>query len=99
MTNPWTPGPWHYSPTHYGKAYDIGAADGDNVALVYGPSENGSDFFRANARLIAAAPELLAALEEMVEVHPRYNRDHWPVLADALDHARAAIAKAKGDFA
>lgn len=63
MGNPWTPGPWHYSPTHYGKAFDIGAADGDNVALIYGPEENGSDWFRANARLIAASPTMAALLE------------------------------------
>lgn len=43
----------------------------------------------ANARLIAAAPELLAALERVVEcaVDPR---------SPAMDAARAAIARAKG---
>lgn len=63
-----TPGPWHTSSTHRGAAVDIGAANGANVALVSGPAENGADEFKANARLIAAAPDLLAALE--------YARNH-----------------------
>jgi hypothetical protein len=46
----------------------------------------------ANARLIAAAPELLAALEDLVRQLPVDER-----LADFnLDLAEAAVAKAKG---
>jgi hypothetical protein len=55
-----TAGPWHTSPTHNGAAFDIGADNGANVALVKGPEGNGADEYRANARLIAAAPDLLA---------------------------------------
>lgn len=40
-------------------------------------------------------PKLLEALEELVFLQPRYDRDKWPVLADAYDAARAAIAAAK----
>ena len=65
---PHTPGPWHESLTHLGAAFDIGAADGDNIALVIGPVGNGSDNFRANARLIAAAPALLTAVLAAVDV-------------------------------
>lgn len=47
---------------------------------------------RANARLLAAAPDLLAALEELVKVAVFSNiRESYPVVA-----AQAAIAKAKG---
>jgi len=46
----------------------------------------------ANARLIAAAPELLAALEALCE--DKYLAD--PINADRMRAARAAIAKARG---
>ena len=53
---------------------------------------------RANARLIAAAPDLLAALEKAVE---RYGKPGgpWNVPSDPgtwIADSRAAIAKAKG---
>jgi hypothetical protein len=73
MGNPWTLGPWHRSSTHYGKAVDIGAADGDNIALIYGPAENGSDNFKANARLIQHAPEMAEALECLARM-----AEHFP---------------------
>ena len=62
MTGP-TPGPWHKSKTHLGKAYDIGADNGANVALVYGPAEGGPGEFETNADLFIAAPDLLEALK------------------------------------
>lgn len=53
----------------------------------------------ANARLIAAAPGLLEALEEMIELaspniypQPDKSQSGWA----KLQRARAAIAKAKG---
>lgn len=47
----------------------------------------------ANARLIAAAPELLAALKESIEFSPyRGESEETPFLR----RARAAIAKAEG---
>ncbi len=96
-----TPGPWHTSPTHQGQAYDIGATNNDNVALVPGPSENGSDNFQANARLIAAAPDLLAALEGLMEIAHRIEGCPDPdclVCASnkkVLDTARAALDRAR----
>jgi hypothetical protein len=45
-----------------------------------------------DARLIAAAPDLLAALEEMLSALPSYAG--WP--PDFINQARAAIARAKG---
>lgn len=51
------------------------------------------DNSEANARLIAAAPELLEALrqcEALMASHPAFN------ISDARIAARAAIAKAEG---
>lgn len=53
---------------------------------------------QANARLIAAAPDLLNALEDLVslaEVIMRENGEY--MVDDELTDARNAIAKAKGE--
>jgi hypothetical protein len=52
----------------------------------------------ANARLIAAAPELLAALEAVSNsASPCGEGDAWPATSKAaLTQARVAIAKATG---
>jgi cation transporter-like permease len=50
------------------------------------------DVVEANARLIAAAPELLEALENLLAVHECRGGTKY----HAGDIARAAIAKAKG---
>ena len=66
--NTHTEGPWHVSSTHMGAARDIGAANGANIALISGPAENGADEFKANARLIAAAPRMPQALKEAADL-------------------------------
>lgn len=55
------------------------------------PRTNVVDLQAANARLIAAAPELLEALEKAIE---RCSCERW--CSECLS-ARAAIAKAKGE--
>ncbi len=52
---------------------------------------------RANARLLAAAPELLEACKRMIEWDDR-KHDH-PQRQAAYRNARAAIAKAEGGAA
>ncbi len=90
-----TPGPWRasksaagYHAIYHGKAANmvaqLGALHGTDESALLSHCGNA----KANARLIAAAPELLAALIEMVDgtedVHTRFTM------------ARAAIAKATG---
>lgn len=56
----------------------------------------GTDEAEANARLIAAAPELLEALDGMINrFAPNFNRENDED-AKALQKAYAAIIKAKG---
>lgn len=65
-----TPGPWHHGNciTMVQQTIDIGADDGSNVALVLtGDNVASQGTAWANARLIAAAPELLAALRNIVD--------------------------------
>lgn len=94
-----TPGPWVHDTRGQGKP-DVRAASGRAVActwMVCGSAPKSDKGYearceedRANARLIAAAPELLAALEELVG---------WQTcVPDAVvEAARAAIAKATGE--
>lgn len=62
---------------------------GTNVPLGWGPT-------RANARLIAAAPELLAALKDVVGWVPGSSAFFTDGSSAAVERARAAIAKAEG---
>ncbi|MHB0785594.1 hypothetical protein [Bradyrhizobium sp. 5.13L] len=93
-----TPGPWHASPTHNGRAFDIGAANGANIALVSGPDENGAEEFEANARLIAAAPKMLAALQRIAELEPVEGKaaKNRGAMIHMRSIALAAIDLAKG---
>ena len=82
-----TPGPWHVSSTHKGQAFDIGALDNSNVGIVYATeSDVGSkQTGEANARLIAAAPDLLKAATDLLAI----------VTSDEID-AVCAIAAVHG---
>lgn len=96
-----TQGPWV---ADLGEAYRVRAQrDGGQVAIMMnlkGPHGMGGrrdgDEVAANARLIAAAPDLLAALEAIL---PDAIANHigGPDTQARIDAARAAIAKAKGE--
>lgn len=86
-----TPGPWRV----------INAAPRADHTTSYLLSGHEWDNAQANARLIAAAPDLLAALDSILSVsdHDGYGARtdaQIPMLRAALAQARAAIAKAKG---
>ena len=88
-----TPGPWTYQPLaghHDFAVYPEDVTATSDVALV-------RDFNEANARLIAAAPEMLEALkgaENLIAAHSTgIVKGAWP---DTLAVLRAAIAKATG---
>jgi len=91
-THTHTPRPWYpvsidASPDH------LWAIDSELVEIARlseWPDHKGES--GADARLIAAAPEMLAALEELCA--DKYLAD--PINADRMANARAAISKAKG---
>lgn len=98
MENKHTPGPWHVFDNRTDKSFDrydvarigVGSKLDSDVANCYGfASERTDEEVLANARLIAAAPDMLAALQEIVA---RNEIQHW----FNLDQARAAIARATG---
>lgn len=90
-----TPGPWSYRMGHIGDA-GIEGPYGEDIGFV-----NISDGFdepnfyptEANARLIAAAPDLLAALEEVTAIY----RDDLATEDEpaCIRRALAAIARAR----
>lgn len=96
-----TPGPWK---AHFEEAYFVTGPDLGRVAMMMNlkgahglGGRRSGDESASNARLIAAAPELLEALRGALE--------HWPVPSSickdrpAYEAARAAIAKATGEQA
>lgn len=103
-----TPGPWvvKFQPMKwkYGSLIsEQWVIKGPNnkhspVALVkvagYGPGPSKA-VRKANATLIAAAPDMLEALEGMVEMATHHMMEPEE-RRDILSNARAAIAKAKG---
>lgn len=91
-----TPGPWTI--VDHGKGAQwiengIGAAVAelpDWLPEVFSPRD-------ANGRLIAAAPDLLASLNELIPLAGTNNDSAWrkkKAFAIALSRARAAVAKA-----
>lgn len=81
MSNAWTPGPWQINGSHfYGP-------DPDRFLIGH---MNGGGPFDANLRLIAAAPELYAALKMAqlwLDVDGRFD----------MQGINAALAKARGE--
>lgn len=94
-----TPGPWEAVTGGLdalvrcpdGRTFNIGDA-------IYHGQES-----KANANLIAAAPDLLGALEDMVKATDNWNAavqdiiGRQPHTGIDLENARVAIAKARGE--
>jgi hypothetical protein len=94
-----TPGPWFYD-EECGDVASVASVDGRHryITMACGHPDTGESV--ANARLIAAAPEMLEALLGMVEAagpdflcccRPTCDRECRAVVA-----ARAALAKVEG---
>jgi hypothetical protein len=83
-----SPGPWRFEPHSVDSNYMLiycsnTPGEGDHVRGYCGA---------ANARLIAAAPDLLQALQELLNANPG-TENKWTLAANA------AIAKATGEQA
>ncbi len=107
-----TPGPWFVAPAdkwvmpdgafaQWGR-YDISAGSADSAAVNYyrvasASNVSNSDANEANARLMASAPDLLAALQEVLPMLESLLFIQGDPEPGSIGHAaRAAIAKATG---
>jgi|SanBayMetagenome_1026888.scaffolds.fasta_scaffold00750_8 hypothetical protein len=94
-----TPGPWFYAESEVGTPFVDSESVGDLSAVALPLDEQ-----KANAHLIAAAPDLLAALEDLLpdlqcwcDVAFTARGKHQPnTLCHHEENVKAAIAKAKG---
>jgi len=78
-----TPGPWHWDDYSW-----LVAKDESSVLEYAGCGSHATDASDADRVLIAAAPDLLAALQGVLRVSDRSTSEY--------DAVRAAIAKATG---
>ena len=100
MTTKHTPGPWTVSNGPQVWFHGRGALDSPRICTLQNAAtpvaQIDLETIAANARLIAAAPELLAALQslllqtEAAAIAGTYNI----ALVESLHHARAALSKA-----
>ena len=70
------------------------------LASINGSNDTYNDSYegaKANARLMAAAPELLNALEEMVLNFEDIAGNHCDDCEELIEKAKQAIAKARGE--
>ena len=83
--NKHTPGPWATLPNG-----DVVGADGSLIAKIAEPIDMSMSEMWSNSELIAAAPDLLAALQQIASNADLYHPD------TIREIATAAIAKATG---
>lgn len=104
-----TPAPWNYNGNVCGA---VESPTDDLIACAYPMHYENAEEMKANAHLIAAAPELLEALRELIQTHEYSLRIGYERIIElggdcdspeimitkdsSLNKAKAAIAKALG---
>lgn len=86
-----TPGPWRVGPYYKHEVVS------DHGVICCAHLDTGET--RANAKLIAAAPDLLEALEAFIEwdnYHGKIYSENNPSIGKLLAQARTAVRTAKG---
>lgn len=93
-----TPGPWYCDLRRRGTPKLFIQTQKDYIAEIFIFTENQNmEEQEANARLIAAAPDLLVALQNLVEVSNHLIESNYPcneVACAYLAEAREAISRA-----
>lgn len=92
-----TPGPWHYGDEHVNRrefnCFSIGNGACSVAQVAVYPAIS-RDEAKANARLIAAAPDLLEACQTMLRLAE--GLDLGESNSDEVEQLRDAITKAQG---
>lgn len=104
-----SPGPWNVGSEYDYSRDEIEAEDGRCIAVVWTRgNKNDNNPFRspmvdspegkANARLIAAAPELLDACQWLIQFAEKFAEDsnNGPTMLSCIMQAKSAVAKATG---
>lgn len=90
-----TPGPWEIRDSNMRTI----EAPGGSICTPSGHCLKGrpDEELEANARLIAAAPDLLEACKQVLDAQVANDQSQWEHLLDeALERIEAAVAKAEG---
>lgn len=88
-----TPAPWH---AHHDHGYLVVESENEEMYVLV-KKQFGTDEDLANARLIAAAAELLEALQRLVlNANGDASTGYFDVPVTNITAAKAAIAKAEG---
>lgn len=93
-----TPGPWRFYLNANEDQWTVDSAVAPNYLLVVSCGPPVNRYSEANARLIAAAPELLEACQNALGAYDALDTinasAHLPGFHHCLDFLKAAIAKA-----
>jgi hypothetical protein len=99
METKFTPGPWFFTGSGLSRYVEGKVRPGVLQEVAWCGATEVSEQMEANARLIAAAPYLLAELQNIANANPsswdEETRDQFQQWAQ--NRARAAIAKATGE--
>lgn len=93
MSSKHAPGPWAYQEDSDAYTHIV---RGPGNRFICQLAQTPSAEIEANARLIAAAPELLEALKDLIGWVPGGVHFHTDAPQKAVERASAAIAKATG---
>ena len=99
MSEKYTPGPWNANFTRFSRwvvGFHITDPKHGSLRPICEMGAMNPDEIAANARLIAAAPELLEALQALMDDDAVLDGRYWD---SCCDKARAAILKATGEQA
>lgn len=99
----YTLGPWKFDPEDesiIGEDEGLSIATIDHIDIGGSKDFNFGEISSANARLIASAPELLEALQAMLQAFGKngLGGEYDPGEVPAIDQALAARAKALGEL-
>ena len=96
-----TPGPWECRIARRSNCYEIIGPDNEGIADTGNWPEENMLENEGNARLIASAPEMLEALEEIAQGRGGFSKDNYEFAKNVIENmkalAEAAIARAKGE--
>ena len=87
---PWTPGPWRSDYLDRNGQRTVSAEHFEVCTCWHHSVGSIEKEMEANARLIAAAPDLFAALDAIIDGR------FWSMSDDKFGAAKAALAKARG---